>query len=66
MPYDEVMDKWKQGNLHSGSKSGPKVRDRKQAIAILLSEKEKAAGGKSEYKSKSKEPNSLKGLKKAR
>ena len=38
MPYDEVMHKWKHGKLHSGSKKGPKVTNRKQAIAIALSE----------------------------
>ena len=52
MPYDEVMGKFKRGTLHSGSKKGPAVKDRKQAIAIMLSEKRKAQGGKSEYKSK--------------
>jgi len=52
MPYDEVMHKWKEGELHSGSKSGPKVSNRKQAIAIMLSEKRAAKAGKSEYKSK--------------
>lgn len=51
MPYDEVMHKWKHGQLHSGSKSGPTVKNRKQAIAIMLDEKRKAAGGKEEYKS---------------
>jgi len=50
MPYDEVMHKFKEGELHSGSKSGPKVGNRKQAIAIMLSEKRAAEGGKSEYK----------------
>lgn len=30
------MHKFKQGELHSGSKSGPVVKDRKQAIAISL------------------------------
>ena len=30
--------KFKEGTLHSGSKKGPKVIDRKQAIAIALSE----------------------------
>ena len=54
MPYDEVMHKFKAGSLHSGSKKGPKVKNRKQAIAIMLSEKEKAKGGKAEYKSKKK------------
>jgi Family of unknown function (DUF6496) len=39
MPSDEVMHKYKRGTLHSGSKRGPKVKNRKQAIAIMLSEK---------------------------
>lgn len=34
----EELSKFKAGNLHSGSKKGPKVQDRKQAIAIALSE----------------------------
>ena len=54
MPWDEVMHKYGAGELHSGSKTGPKVKNRKQAIAIMMSEKEKAKGGKSEYKSKKK------------
>lgn len=33
-----VMEKYKSGSLHSGSKGGPKVKSRKQAIAIGLSE----------------------------
>lgn len=32
------MDKFKAGKLHSGSKKGPKVKSREQAIAIGLSE----------------------------
>lgn len=51
MPYDEVMHKYKHGQLHSGSKSGKKVTNRKQAIAIMLSEKRKAGEGKKEYQS---------------
>lgn len=51
MPWDQVMHKWKQGSLRSGSKSGKKVTNRKQAIAIMLSEKKKAGQGKTEYKS---------------
>ena len=39
MPYTQVMHKFKHGKLHSGSKRGPKVKSRKQAIAIMLSEK---------------------------
>ena len=33
-----VMDEWKHGKLHSGSKRGPLVTNQKQAIAIALSE----------------------------
>lgn len=32
------MKEWKKGKLHSGSKKGPKVKSRKQAVAIALSE----------------------------
>ena len=35
----KVMSEYKRGSLHSGSKSGPKVKSRKQAIAIGLAEK---------------------------
>ena len=34
----DELHKFKEGQLHSGSKKGPKVTDRKQAIAIALSE----------------------------
>jgi Family of unknown function (DUF6496) len=34
----KVMKEYKSGELHSGSKSGPAVTSRKQAIAIALSE----------------------------
>jgi len=34
----KVMGEFKRGSLHSGSKTGPKVKSRKQAIAIALSE----------------------------
>jgi hypothetical protein len=46
MPSDEVMHKWKKGKLHSGSKHGPQVKGRKQAIAIMLSEKRAEKAGK--------------------
>ncbi len=39
MPWDAVLSKFKSGSLHSGSDKGPKVKDRRQAIAIMLSEK---------------------------
>jgi len=38
-----TMREFKQGALHSGSKKGPKVKSRKQAIAIGLSEARAAA-----------------------
>jgi hypothetical protein len=43
----KVMGEFKRGKLHSGSKKGPLVTNRKQAIAIAMSEdeKNKGAGG---------------------
>lgn len=52
MPYDQVMPKWKAGQLHSGGPGGPVVHDQKQAVAIMLSEKRKAEEGKTEYQPK--------------
>lgn len=49
MPANEVFDKFKKGVLHSGSKSGPVVKNRNQAIAIKMSEQKKANEGNSEY-----------------
>ena len=37
------MHEYSEGKLHSGSKKGPEVTNRKQAIAIALSEGRKAA-----------------------
>ena len=34
----KVMKEYKAGELHSGSKKGPEVTSRKQAIAIAMSE----------------------------
>lgn len=34
----KVMKEAKQGKLHSGSKKGPLVKSRKQAVAIAMSE----------------------------
>jgi hypothetical protein len=34
----KVMHEFKAGKLHSGSKKGPVVRNKKQAIAIAMSE----------------------------
>jgi len=39
MPSSQVMRKFKTGKLRSGSKTGPRVKSRKQAVAIMLSEK---------------------------
>lgn len=39
---EKVMHEWKEGKLHSGSKKGPEVTNKKQAIAIALSEARKA------------------------
>lgn len=38
----KVMGEFKRGTLHSGSKNGPKVKSRKQAVAIALSEQRRA------------------------
>lgn len=42
----KVMREFKEGELHSGSKSGPVVKNPKQAIAIGLSEARKSKGKK--------------------
>ena len=42
----KVMHEFKEGELHSGSSTGPLVKNRKQAIAIALSEQRKANKGK--------------------
>jgi hypothetical protein len=38
----KVLHEYKHGTLHSGSKKGPTVKSRKQAIAIAISEAKKA------------------------
>ena len=38
----KVMHEYKEGTLHSCSKSGPIVKSRKQAIAIAMSEARKS------------------------
>lgn len=40
---NKTMHEFRKGTLHSGSKSGPKVTSRKQAIAIGLNQARKGA-----------------------
>lgn len=49
MPKDfkGVMAEWGKGRLHSGSKTGPVVKDQKQAVAIAFSEDRKLKGDSS-------------------
>jgi hypothetical protein len=51
MPKDMkgVMNEFAHGDLHSGSSSGPRVANRKQAIAIGLSE-QREMGKKAPHK----------------
>lgn len=51
----KVMEEFAEGSLHSGSKKGPKVKNKKQALAIGLSEARKA-GAKIPRKPKAKKP----------
>ena len=41
----KVMSEFKHGTLHSGSKKGPVVEKKSQAIAIAMSEQRKANRG---------------------
>lgn len=41
----KTMKEFSAGELHSGSKTGPKVKSKKQALAIGYSEKRKQARG---------------------
>jgi len=52
MPSEDVLHEFKHGTLRSGSKRGPKVRSRKQAIAIMLSERRKEGKGGSRRRAK--------------
>ena len=38
---EKVMKEYSEGKLHSGSKKGPVVKSKKQALAISLSEQRK-------------------------
>ena len=39
---EKVMKEYKEGKLHSGSKTGPTVKSKKQSVAIALSEAKKS------------------------
>lgn len=39
---EKTMKEYKEGKLHSGSKEGPKVKSRKQAIAIGMNQERRA------------------------
>ena len=41
LKIEKTMREFEEGELHSGSKKGPQVTNRKQAIAIALSEAKK-------------------------
>jgi Family of unknown function (DUF6496) len=47
---EKVMHEYKEDELHSGSKKGPKVKSRAQAVAIAISEARKAVKGKKKKK----------------
>lgn len=44
---EETVREFKEGTLHSGSKTGPEVKSRKQAVAIALSQAGKSSRDKS-------------------
>lgn len=46
----KVMGEFKKGSLHSGSKKGPKVQSRKQAIAIAMSQSKQAKMNAAQHK----------------
>jgi hypothetical protein len=50
----KVMGEYKEGTLHSGGKGGPVVKNRKQAIAIAMSEANMPQRGQRTAKNKAK------------
>lgn len=49
----EVMREYRAGKLRSGSKRGPRVRGKRQALAIALSEGRRAEKGRAARRSRS-------------
>ena len=47
---EKVIKEYKSGTLHTGSKTGPVVKSKKQAIAIGLSEQRKKDAAKKKKK----------------
>jgi hypothetical protein len=43
---EDTMHEFKRGKLHSGSKKGPKVKSRAQALAIALNQARRRTRGK--------------------
>lgn len=43
---EKTMHEYKHGELHSGSKHGPEVTSRRQALAIALSQARRSKGKK--------------------
>jgi hypothetical protein len=50
----KVMSEYKAGTLNSGSKTGPVVKNRKQAVAIAMSEAKMPMRGQRTAKNKAK------------
>ena len=65
MPSSNVMHEWKEGTLKSGG-SGKPVKNRKQAIAIMLSEKRNEAEHGGQYVSGGERQNPLEGTRRRR
>jgi hypothetical protein len=42
---EKTMHEFKHGKLRSGSKTGPRIKNRKQAVAVALSQARRAVGG---------------------
>ena len=66
MPSSEVMSKWKHGKLRSGGPNGRVVKNRKQAIAIKMSEERNEAEHGGEYVSGNERKNPLHGTRRKR